>query len=175
MKQEKWSWKELDILRREFANKPTSEIAKMLGRSKRATATKASLLGLKKKSYGIVWTPQQIKLLKDFFPIMFNKPLAKWIGVSQRTMIRKARELGIEKIEGFLDIRRDEINQLNSEAHKKMGEVGHWFKKGERANPAGEFKKGNIESAESKAKRSESLKRAWAKRKQQEKTQTLIF
>lgn len=121
MKSKEWTWKELDILHREFPKRPTPEVAKMLGRSPMATAVKASKEGLKKKELpGIKWTPQMLKLLTDFFPIMFNKPLAKWIGVSQRTMLRKARELGLQKQEGFLDKRRKDISRLAGEALRKI-------------------------------------------------------
>lgn len=114
-----------------------------------------------------MWTPKQIKLLKDFFPIMFNKPLAKWIGVSQRTMIRKARELGIEKEENFLDTRRDDINALLSEALKKAPDTnGTRFKKGIHASRGTEFKKGHILSPEAEARRIEAYKKSLQKKKQ---------
>lgn len=167
MKSKEWTWKELDILHREFPKRPTPEVAKMLGRSPMATAVKASKEGLKKKELpGIKWTPQMLKLLTDFFPIMFNKPLAKWIGVSQRTMLRKARELGLQKQEGFLEKRKAEIQRMAGDALRKRGNrEGTWFKKGERANPDGEFKPGHKESPETKAKRIASLKESWRRRK----------
>lgn len=167
----KWTYRDIDTLRREFPLRKTEEVAAMLKRSVTATSVMASKLGLKKKHLGIVWTPQMVKLVKDFFPIMFNKPLAAWVGVSQRSLIRKARELGIEKRPGFLEDRRGDINQLVSEALKKTysdGKHKGTFQKGVRSNPAGEFKKGHKESPETKAKRRESLKRAWAQRRRKE-------
>ena len=168
MRPNEWTYQDLVVLYREFPVRTTAEVAEMLHRSEQAVAVKASKLGLKKKHYGIVWTPQMLKLLTDFFPIMFNRPLAKWIGVSMRSLIRKARELGLEKRPGFLDDRRDDINHLVSEAHKRAGRNTGQFRKGHRANPEGEFKPGHVESPETKAKRSAALKRSWKYRKQRE-------
>ena len=153
------------ILRNEWNRHTIEEVATMLHRSYQATAVKASKMGLKKDHYGIVWTPDQLKLLRDYFPTMFNKPLAKWIGVSLRTMIRKARELGLEKKPGFLDEKRRDIQALASEALKKSTNTATRFKKGMRNNPAGEFKPGHKESPETKAKRIASIKHTWKCRK----------
>ena len=161
-----WTCKELDILRREFPKRTNGEMTKLIKRSQQAIIQKASKLGLKKQRYGIEWTPQMLKLLRQFFPIMFNEALAKWIGVSPRTLIRKARELGIEKAPGFLQKRKDDIQRKAGEALRKRGDLeGTWFKKGRRANPAGEFKPGHKESPETKAKRSAALKAAWERKK----------
>lgn len=165
MKSRPWTIMDEQILRNEWNRHTIEEVAAMLHRSYQATAVKASKMGLKKDHYGIVWTPDQLKLLRDYFPTMFNKPLAKWIGVSLRTMIRKARELGLEKKPGFLDERRRDIQALASEALKKSTNVHSRFEKGVRNNPAGEFKPGHIESQETKARRSAALKHAWKVRK----------
>ena len=84
-----WTVQDLDILKREFPVLPTKEVARILGRSKNAVSTMAHKIGIVKFRKGITWTPQMLKLLCDYFPTMFNKPLAKWIGVSQRTLIRR--------------------------------------------------------------------------------------
>jgi len=167
-----WTPRDIDILRKEYPVRECEEVAAMLGRTTRATFVKAHHLGLKKGHFGIVWTPRMLKTLNDFFPIMFNKPLAAWIGVSERSLIRKARELGLEKRPGFLDDRREDIVELARTALKKAyreGRLTSAFKKGERNYPAGEFKKGQVESPETKARRSASLKASWEKRKKQEK------
>ena len=164
-KPRKWTLMDDQIMRNEWNRHTIAEIAEMLGRTYQATAVRASKIGLKKDHYGIVWTPEQLKILQDFFPTMFNRPLAKWIGVSMRTMIRKARELGLEKKPGFLDDRRKDISALAAESLKKSENVSTRFKKGVRNNPAGEFKPGHVESPETKAKRSEALKHSWKKRK----------
>lgn len=57
-----------------------AEVARKLGRTYGAVITRAYRMGLKKKNGNklIEWTPQKLKLLTDFFPIMFNDALAKW-------------------------------------------------------------------------------------------------
>ena len=168
MRSKEWTYRELDTLRREFPVKKTKDVAAMLGRSVEATSVMASKLGLKKVHYGIVWTPKMLKILVDFFPIMFDKALAKWIGVSPRTLIRKARELGLEKEPGFLERIRDDIKEMARQGLKRNVNVSSRIRKGQHFNPAGEFKKGHVESPETKARRSESLKRSWKYRKQRE-------
>ena len=162
----KWTHMEEQILRNEWNRHTIEEVAAMLRRSYQATAVKASKMGLKKDHYGIVWTDEQLKLLRTYFPTMFNRPLAKWIGVSLRTMIRKARELGLEKKPGFLDDRRKDIQTLAKDGMKRSNKIVKTrFKKGVRNNPAGEFKPGHVESQETKARRSAALKHAWKVRK----------
>lgn len=161
-----WTCKELDLLRRNYTKMTNQELAQMLKRTERAVNTKACHLGLKKERYGIEWTPQKLKILRDFFPDMFNKPLAKWLGVSVRTMLRKARELGLEKREGFLEDRRKDISRMAGEALRARGDLeGTWFKKGHHANPDGEYKPGHKESAETKARRSAALKETHLRKK----------
>lgn len=156
---------EEQIMRNERNRHSIEEVAAMLHRSYKAIAVKASKMGLKKDHYGIVWTDEQLKLLRTYFPIMFNRPLAKWIGVSMRTLIRKARELGLEKKPGFLQDRKRDIQRLSGDAIRASDHKNTRFKKGVHSNPAGEFKPGHVESPETKAKRSESLKYAWKVRK----------
>lgn len=144
-------------LRNEWNRHTIEEVAKMLGRSYHATAVKASKMGLKKDHYGIVWTDEQVKLLRSFFPTMFNRHLAKWVGVSVRTLIRKARELGLEKKPGFLEERKRDIQRIAGEAIRRSDHHNTRFQKGVHYNPAGEFKPGHKESPESRAKRSASL------------------
>lgn len=165
MKSRPWTIMDEQILRNEWKRHTIEEVARMLHRSYQATAVKASKLGPKKDHYGIVWTDEQLKLLRAYFPIMFNRPLAKQIGVSMRTLIRKARELGLEKKPGFLEERRRDIQRLAGDALRRSDHKNTRFKKGVHNNPAGEFKPGHVESPETKAKRSESLKYAWKVRK----------
>lgn len=165
-----WTVQDLDTLKREFPNRKTKEVAAILGRSTQAVAVMAHKKGLVKYRKGIVWTSRMLKLLADYFPTMFNKPLARWIGVSERTLIRKARELGIDKAEGFLDTRRADITELAADALRRgyrSGRIKGGFQKGVHSNPAGEFKHGHVESPETKAKRSASLRRTFAKKRNQ--------
>lgn len=167
-----WTPRDIDIMRREYPVRECEEVAAMLGRSVRATYIMAYRLGLKKHHHGVFWTPRMLKLLNDYYPIMFNKPLAAWIGVSERSLIRKARKLGLEKRPNFLEDRREDIVELAREGLKKAyreGKLTTTFKKGIRFYPEGEFKKGQVENPETKAKRIAGVKAAWKKRKQQEK------
>lgn len=167
-----WTYREIEVLRKEYPVKTADELAGLLGRSQQAIFVKASKMVLKKGHHGIVWTPQMLKMLKEYFPVTFNRPLARWMGVSMRSLIRKARELGLEKRPGFLDDRREDITDLARTSLKKAyreGRLKSTFKTGERNNPSGEFKPGHVESPEMKAKRSASLKASWERRKKQEK------
>ena len=162
-----WTVQDFDILKREFPVRPTKEVADILGRTAQAVAVMAHKRGMYKYRKGIVWTPRMLKLLQDYFPTMFNKPLAKWIGVSERSLIRKARELGLNKVDGFLDKRRADIQDLAADALRRgyrSGRITGGFQKGVHNNPAGEFKPGHKESPETKAKRSASIRRTFAKK-----------
>ena len=167
MKESNWTWKEIDFLRTNYSKMTNAELARKLGRTYGAVITKAYNLGLKKKNGNklIEWTPEKLKLLTDFFPIMFNDALAKWLGVSRRTLTRKARELGLKKRDDFYQLKKDVWVERQREALKKV-ECATRFKKGHHASQATEFKKGQKLSPEMIAKCSEGLKKAWKKKKQ---------
>lgn len=171
MKIRKWTYKELNILRFEYPTQSIEVIAGKINRTPQAILQKAFKMGLKKKAIGIEWTPQMLKILRQFFPITFNDALAKWIGVSCRTMIRKARELGLEKVPNFRELKKEALSARISEAQKRLPfNVGR-FEKGCTAGAEFRFKPGHSESAETKAKRSASLKKSWEKKKKQQKPQ----
>lgn len=165
MKRERnWTYKELDILRFNYASMPLEDLAKRLKRTVRAVKTRAYILGLKREKKS-VWTPQNIKLVKDFYGIMFNEALAKWIGVTVRTLRRKARELGVVKGEEFYGRKGQVLKERQSEGLKKV-ECSTRFKKGQRPSPATEFKKGYKPSAEVIAKRAETRRKNLERGKQ---------
>ena len=164
----RWTYQDVDTLRREYPVREAEEVAAMLGRSVQAVFVKAYKLGLRKQNYGIVWTPQMLKLLKDFFPTMFNVPLAKWIGVSRSSLLRKARELGLEKKPGFREERAEDIRHNQSIGAKRSKNTRGRIKKGEHVSPATEFKKGHVLSEEAKARQIAGLKRYWKYRRQRE-------
>ena len=110
----------------------------------------------------IFWNTQMIDYLRRHFPTTLNEELAGCLGVSPRTMIRKARELGLEKDPEWLAAVWEERRKLAHVISKRKGYPGG-FKKGERANPAGEFKAGEPRSEEMKRKQGEGMKR-WYKR-----------
>jgi hypothetical protein len=64
------------------------------------------------KPYKINWTPEMIHRLKFEFKYAYNKTLAIDLGVSWRSLVRKARELGLEKEEGFLEKRKEQIQKM---------------------------------------------------------------
>jgi hypothetical protein len=110
----------------------------------------------------IFWNTQMLDYLRRHFPTTLNEELAGCLGVSPRTMIRKARELGLEKDPEWLSAVWEERRKLAHVISKRKGYPGG-FKKGERANPAGEFKAGEPRSEEMKRKQGEGMKR-WYKR-----------
>jgi len=110
----------------------------------------------------IFWNTEMLDYLRRHFPTTLNDELAGCLGVSPRTMIRKARELGLEKDPKWLAEVWEERRKMAHVIAKKKGYPGG-FKKGERANPAGEFKPGRKPSAEETAKHAENMRR-WYRR-----------
>lgn len=163
-----WTYQEIEILRRDFPVLPCREVASNLGRTMHAVYCKAFKLGIGKGHGGTVWTKRNLKLLTDFYPIMFNKPLAKWIGVSPSSLHRKARALGLTKRPGFLEDRRKDISAMQSEALKRTTKTAGRFKPGHHGNPATEFKPGHQLTPEQAEKRAASCRAAWARRKQRD-------
>lgn len=161
---DEWTPKEIDFLRWNYGKIGAVECSRQLGRSVSSTRTKAWNLGFKGIEPGIKWTAQMEKMVKDFYPTMFSKDLAKWIGVSHRTLIRKARELGVEKVDGFLEKRRDDISRRSGAKSANATS----FKKGNQVGKGSRFKKGHKMTAEEKAKQSETLKKYWVRRKKME-------
>lgn len=100
MRERNWTYKELDILRLNYGRMSDEELAKKLKRTPGAVQTRANLIGIQKPKEEF-WTPQKIKLLTDFYDLMFNRNLALWLGVNERTLRRKANELGLKKSEAF--------------------------------------------------------------------------
>ena len=99
-----------------------------------------------------------IDYLRRHYPTTLNEELAGCLGVSQRTMIRKARELGLEKDPEWLRDVWDERRKLAHIIIKRKGYPGG-FVKGQRANPAGEFKPGHKPTEEQRAKKSEAMRK----------------
>lgn len=110
----------------------------------------------------IFWNTSMLDYLRRHFPTTLNEELAECLGVSPRTMIRKARELGLEKDPKWLHDVWEERRKLAHFISRSKGYPGG-FKKGEHANPAGEFKKGRKPTDEELAKKSEQMKQ-WYRR-----------
>lgn len=116
----------------------------------------------------INWTPERLKIIREYYPTMFNAPLAKWIGCSTRTLERKAVELGLKKVEDFNIYRAEGISDLLSTAMKKAyadGRMVSPFRKGIRNNPDGEFKKGFRFTGDIEAARIDKIRRTYRKQK----------
>lgn len=90
----------------------------------------------------IIWTDEMITIVREQFPLTFNKELAAQLGVSWRSLIRKARELGIEKEPGFLDKNRETITRMGVEKnYNKYTGCKGWSVPNSEAT---RFKPGNI-------------------------------
>lgn len=114
----------------------------------------------------IYWSTAMTDYLRRHFPTTLNDELAGCLGVSVRTMIRKARELGLEKDPKWLAAVWDERRRLAQAIANRKGNPGSW-KKGQRQNPAGEFKKGHRLTAEQEQRRIEAVKK-WCRRHPQQ-------
>ena len=110
----------------------------------------------------IHWSADMLDYLRRHFATTLNEELAGELGVSPRTMIRKARELGLKKDDVWVRRVWSKNGKLGHIIAKRLGFPGG-FRKGERANPAGEFKPGRVESLESREKRAAKM-REWYRR-----------
>lgn len=116
----------------------------------------------------IIWTETKLRLLRDYYPTMFNDALARWIGCSERSLQRKAHELGLKKVRDFNTLKADGISEHISIGLKKAYSEGRkttQFVKGVRNNPAGEFKPGHQYPEEIEEARKEKIRRTYKKRK----------
>ena len=168
--------RDLNFIRDNYQKMTAKEIADAIGRSESSVQKKLYDMRITKKVRGIEWTPEMLKLLRDFFPIMFNDCLAKWLGVSVRTLVRKAREMGIDKVPDFHERKRDAIKERVLEGREKYGwgnSIHTRFKKGDPRIASNRFKEGYKPSEKTLAKMSESMRKMWARRKQQELEQKL--
>ena len=109
-------------------------------------------------STSIAWSPQMLDVLRRLFPVTKNSELAEILEVSMSTMIRKARQLSLEKNPEWLAGVWNENRHLAQVSARKKGNPGA-FRKGEHANPEGEFRKGQVRPEELQLKIREGLKR----------------
>lgn len=110
----------------------------------------------------IFWSPAMLDYLRRNFPTTINEELAECLGCSIKTMVRKAKELGLEKDRQWLLKICAESRAMARSASRRKGWPGG-FKKGVRANPECEFKKGMHQPPEVKRKIAETLT-AWHRR-----------
>lgn len=107
----------------------------------------------------IHWNTVMLDYLRTNYATMLNEELSDWLGVSPRTMIRKARQLGLSKDADWLRSVWEERRRMAQAEQKRIGYSGG-FKKGERANPEGEFKKGHTLTDEQKERQRAGM-REW--------------
>ena len=116
----------------------------------------------------ITWTPQMLKIIRDYYPTIFNDALALWLKVSVRSLQRKARELGLKKVDGFNTVKADGISQKVSDGVRKAyadGRKTSQFKSGVRNNPEGEFRPGHRFDDTIEEARKDKIRRTFRTRK----------
>lgn len=116
----------------------------------------------------IEWTPDKLKVLRDYYPTMLNHSLVMWLKCSERTLQRKAKSLGIQKVDNFHELRSDEISNRLSDAVKKAyseGRMVSQFQRGIRNNPEGEFQPGFKFTGEIEEARKDKIRRTYRKMK----------
>jgi hypothetical protein len=98
-----WSDDEIELLKKLYAEKPTEELAKQLGRSLPAVKRRANMLGLKRKSYlQKLWTPEEVALLKELYPECPFGEIAKRLGRTVASVKQRAHTLGLKR-KSYLD------------------------------------------------------------------------
>jgi Zn-dependent peptidase ImmA (M78 family) len=98
-----WSDDEIALIKKLYAEKPTKELAKQLGRSLPAVRYRAHMLGLKRKiQYEGRWTPEDIALLKELYPECPLGEIAKRLGRTVNAVANRAHQLGIKR-KSYLD------------------------------------------------------------------------
>jgi len=106
----------------------------------------------------IFWSTAMLDYLRRHFAATINQELCEELGVSMRTMIRKARELGLQKDTQWLKGVWNTNRHLAQASSRINGNSGQW-RKGERSNPAGEFKAGHHLTTEQEQRRREAMRR----------------
>lgn len=108
----------------------------------------------------IFWNASMVEMLRRHFPTTTNEEMAAMLGVSVRTVIRKARQLGIYKDAGWLRAMSQTNQRIAHAALKRAGYPGT-FRKGEHANPGGEYKPGRAIPDAEREKHAVAMRRRW--------------
>ena len=93
----KWTRAQTDLLVREYPNRPTSEVARFVGKPLTATYGKARSLGLRKARRSRVWKPWMTDILRQNYGVTSNDKIASWLGVSKTCVVYNAHALGLVK------------------------------------------------------------------------------
>lgn len=105
----KRTWTESQILQllQQYPTTPTNLLAKEFNKTKKAVASKAKLMGLKKKiALNNPYTEEKLKYLIENYSDTKNVDLAKKLGVSESSVNAKAFKLKLRKSEDFKERHR---------------------------------------------------------------------
>lgn len=101
-----WSKEEHKQLRALYPTVHTPQLAQILGRSVKAVASRAKVLGIQKAvAHGghRPWTAAHEKLLRSLYPDHSTAAIAKRVGHSLSATYRWAHKLGLYKTQAYLD------------------------------------------------------------------------
>ena len=100
-----WTEQEDATLRREVPLRSFAEVARMVGRSLRATEARAHLIGVKRAIWSS-WTDAEIATLREIYPVMSNADVADRLGRSETAIKVKVRELQLRKTGEYMSALR---------------------------------------------------------------------
>jgi len=118
--QRAWSDAEHGRLRELYPITDTRELAKVFGRTHKAVASRAKVLGIQKaEGHGakVVWTKQRDAILRKRYPDEFAPAVAKALGLPVSSVYNRAFRLGVTKSEKF----RVMQHRIESERLKASG------------------------------------------------------
>lgn len=100
-----WTEQEDETLRREVPRRSFAEVARMVGRSLRATEVRAHSIGVKRAVWSS-WTDTDITTLREIYPVMSNADVADRLGRSETAIKVKVRELKLHKTSEYMSALR---------------------------------------------------------------------
>jgi HNH endonuclease len=123
-----WSATDEARLRELYPTTDTHELATLFGRTAKALASRAKVLGIRKaEGHGakVVWTKQRDAVLRRLYPDQFAPAVAKAMCISVSSVYNRAFILGLKKSEKFREMQR----RVEGERLKISG-AAHRFRKG---------------------------------------------
>ena len=126
MRRNKWTEKELQILRKNYATKTKREMCVFIpNHGAKAIKTMARKVGIKKDSHR-KFTPSQVAILKEKYANTSNKELAGQLQCSERKLYNAAHWHGLKKDLSYIAEGQRKRIKKNPEIYSK-----NWFKKGD--------------------------------------------
>lgn len=93
-----WTKRQIKLLRKEYRTcEDPRELARRLGKTYKAVATRAKILGLKRKFKAGSWKPDEDKILTKLYPKMTNQEIGERMGVKASAIDARAFKLGLKK------------------------------------------------------------------------------